>query len=123
MTHILRRSGLTTDQAQKLAKIEIAGNHLLEIINNILDLSKIEAGKLTLQNISVRIDTLLENIVSILGQKAQEKGIALTTMADAVDCPLFGDPGRLQQALLNLAINAIKFTHQGYVAVRVLRES
>lgn len=123
MTHILRRSGLTPDQAEKLGKIEIAGNHLLEIINNILDLSKIEAGKLVLQNVSVRVDTLLENIVSILGQKAQEKGIALTTTAALIDCPLFGDPGRLQQALLNLAINAIKFTQQGYVAVRVLLES
>lgn len=123
MTHILRRSGLTPDQAVKLAKIEIAGNHLLEIINNILDLSKIEAGKLVLQNALVHIDTLLENIVSILGQKAQEKGLVLSTMADPVDCPVFGDPSRLQQALLNLAINAIKFTQQGHVAVRVAREA
>ena len=122
MIHILRKSGLTTNQVEKLKKIEIASNHLLEIINNVLELSKIEAGKFTLQSVPVHIKTLLENITSILGQKAQEKGIALITDADAESCSVYGDDNRLQQALLNLAANALKFTDHGYVALRVREE-
>ncbi|MGV7005345.1 response regulator [Desulfovibrio sp. QI0442] len=123
MIHILRKSGLTQNQVEKLAKIEIASNHLLEIINNILELSKIEAGKFVLQNVPVHISTLLENITSILGQKAQDKGIELIMDALQESCPIYGDDSRLQQALLNLATNAIKFTDHGYVKLRVQEES
>ena len=123
MIHILRRSGLSPNQIEKLGKIEIASNHLLEIINNVLELSKIEAGKFVLQNVPVHLETLFENITSILGQKAQEKGIELITEMTPLSCPIYGDESRLQQALLNLATNALKFTEHGYVRLRVSQES
>ena len=123
MIHILRRSGLSASQIDKLGKIEIASNHLLEIINNVLELSKIEAGKFVLQTVPVHIETLFENITSILGQKAQEKGIELITEMPPLSCPVYGDESRLQQALLNLATNALKFTDHGHVRMRVSEES
>ena len=69
------------------------------------------------------VSTLLENITSILGQKAQEKGIELIVDAAPETCPVYGDDSRLQQALLNLATNALKFTDHGYVKVAVRPES
>ena len=123
MIHILRKSGLNAGQVEKLTKIEIASNHLLEIINNVLELSKIEAGKFVLLNVPVHIPTLLENIASILSQKVQEKGIELITEVGAGVGPVYGDDSRLQQALLNLATNAVKFTDHGHVRVRVQVES
>ncbi|MDP3531473.1 PAS domain S-box protein [Methylicorpusculum sp.] len=119
MAHILRRSGLTPQQTDKLDKIEAAGKHLLEIINAILDLSKIEAGKFTLEVAPVQIDAILDNIVSMLAQKAQVKGIAINTETVALTHPLLGDPTRLQQALLNYAANALKFTERGHITLRV----
>lgn len=95
MIHILRKSGLTPNQVEKLTKIEIASSHLLEIINNVLELSKIEAGKFVLQHVPVHVSTLLENTSSILGQKAQEKGIELIVDAAPETCPVYGDDSRV----------------------------
>ena len=123
MVHLLRRAGITPAQADKLDKIENAGNHLLEIINAILDLSKIEAGKLTLDQTPIRVEEMLENISSMVGDKAKAKGLTLSK--DASRLPeryLLGDRTRLQQALLNYAINAIKFTEHGVVTLRVKME-
>ncbi len=119
MAHILRRSGLTPQQTDKLDKMEAAGNHLLEIINAILDLSKIEAGKFTLEAVPLHVESLLGNISSMLSQKAREKGLALNI--ETLDLPrnLLGDPTRLQQALLNYTTNAIKFTDHGQITLRV----
>jgi PAS domain S-box-containing protein len=122
MAHILRRSGLNPQQVDKLDKIEAAGNHLLEIINAVLDLSKIEAGKFTLENVEVHPALLLDNIASMLGQKASAKGIVLTTENLALPGPLLGDPTRLQQALLNYAANAVKFTERGQVTLRIRQQ-
>ena len=123
MIHILRNSGLTPNQVEKLTKIEVASSHLLEIINNVLEISKIEAGKFVLQHVPVHIKTLLENITSILSQKAQDKGIELISEADVESCSVYGDDTRLQQAMLNLATNALKFTDHGHVILRVKEES
>ncbi|MCD2452164.1 PAS domain S-box protein [Methylicorpusculum oleiharenae] len=123
MTHILRRSVLTPQQTDKLDKIEAAGNHLLEIINAILDLSKIEAGKFTVELAPVQVDTVLVNIVSMLAQKAKAKGIAINMESVALTHPLLGDPTRLQQALLNYAANALKFTERGHITLRVKEEA
>ncbi len=123
MAHILRRSGLTPQQTDKLDKIENAGNHLLEIINAVLDLSKIEAGKFTLEEIPVQVESLLGNIASMLGQKARAKGITFKTETVAIHPHLLGDPTRLQQALLNYAANAIKFTEAGHITLRVKEEA
>jgi signal transduction histidine kinase/ActR/RegA family two-component response regulator len=118
MAHLLRRDGVTASQADRLDKIDSAAQHLLGIINNILDLSKIEAGKLQLENTDVVIGALTANVVSMLGERALAKNIRL--IVDAAPLPsLLGDPVRLQQALLNYATNAIKFTEQGSVTLRI----
>ncbi len=123
MAYILRRSGLTTQQMDNLDKIEAAGNHLLEIINAVLDLSKIEAGKFTLEAVPVHVGTLLENIVFMIPQKAREKNIVFHTETVAIPHHLLGDPTRLQQALLNYVANALKFTERGHITLRVKEEA
>ena len=123
MAHLLRRSGLTAKQADKLDKIEAAGKHLLDIINAVLDLSKIEAGKFTLEVAPVHIGSLLDNVASMLAQTAQAKGIAIHTESPIIVQPLLGDPTRLQQALLNYAANALKFTEHGHIVLRVKEEA
>jgi signal transduction histidine kinase len=118
MAHLLRRDGVTASQAGRLDKIDSATQHLLGIINNILDLSKIEAGKLRLENTDVVIGALTANVVSMLGERALAKNIQL--IVDAPPLPrLSGDPIRLQQALLNYATNAVKFTEQGRIILRI----
>jgi PAS domain S-box-containing protein len=119
MAHILRRSGLTTQQVDMLNKIENAGNHLLNIINDVLDLSKIEAGKFALEDAPVHVEALLGNVASMLGQKALDKGLCFNTETTALPHHLRGDATRLQQALLNYAANALKFTEQGHITLRV----
>jgi PAS domain S-box-containing protein len=119
MAHLLRRSGLSAQQSERVDKIDYAGKHLLEIINAVLDLSKIEAGKLSIEETDVHLGSLLTNVVSMLQERATAKQIRLH---QAVDLPLghlLGDPTRLQQALLNYATNAVKFTEQGQVTLRV----
>jgi signal transduction histidine kinase/ActR/RegA family two-component response regulator len=118
MAHLLRRDGVTPSQADRLDKIDSAAQHLLGIINNILDLSKIEAGKLQLENTDVVIGALTANVVSMLGERALAKNIRLIVDTQPLPC-LLGDPVRLQQALLNYAANAIKFTERGSVTLRI----
>jgi signal transduction histidine kinase/ActR/RegA family two-component response regulator len=118
MAHLLRRDGVTAKQADRLDKIDSAAQHLLGIINNILDISKIEAGKLRLEETDVVIGALIANVISMLGERAAAKKLQL--IVDAQPLPrLLGDPVRLQQALLNFATNAIKFTEQGSVTIRI----
>ncbi|MDO8939727.1 MAG: transporter substrate-binding domain-containing protein [Methylicorpusculum sp.] len=119
MAYILRRSGLTEAQTETVSKLENASKHLLQTINDVLDLSKIEAGKFTLEEVPVNVATLLENIVSMLGEKARNKGIDLNIEPLAIIDRVYGDQTRLQQALLNYASNAIKFTERGHVTLRV----
>ncbi len=123
MAHILRRSGLTAPQTDNLDKIENAGSHLLRIINDVLDLSKIEAGKFTLEDAPVHIEALLGNVASMLGQKARDKGLRFNIETAALSYHLRGDPTRLQQALLNYAANALKFTERGHITLRVTQEA
>ena len=123
MAYILRHSGLTPQQTDKLDKIEAAGHHLLDVINDVLDLSKIEAGKFTLENATIHIDALLGNISSMLGQKIKDKGLRLNIEKSPLPENLQGDPTRLQQALLNYVTNAIKFTDEGQITLRVKTEA
>jgi len=118
MAHLLRREGITARQADRLDKIDNAAQHLLGIINDILDLSKIEAGKVVLEETEVVAGSLVANVVSMLGERAHAKNIRL--IVDVAPLPrLLGDPIRLQQALLNYTTNAVKFTAQGTVTLRV----
>ncbi len=118
MAHLIRRGGLTPEQAERLDKLEGAADHLLEVLNSILDLSKIEAGKLTFEERPLRVDSVVANVVSMLSSRAEEKKLRLGSEIDAFPHDLTGDATRLQQALLNYANNAIKFTESGKVTVR-----
>jgi PAS domain S-box-containing protein len=118
MAHLIRRSGVAPRQADRLDKIDAAGHHLLEIINTILDLSKIEAGKFVLEESAVKLGSVVANVESMLFDHAQAKKLALLVETPADQPPLLGDPTRLQQALLNFAGNAIKFTEKGSVTLR-----
>jgi PAS domain S-box-containing protein len=118
MAHILRRSGLKPEQTERLDKIEAAGRHLLDIINAVLDLSKIEAGKFVLEIVPVHVGSVLENIASMLAPKVYGKGIDFKTETVSIPHNLLGDPTRLQQALLNYAANAVKFTEHGHIILR-----
>ena len=121
MTHLMRRSGVDAEQADRLDKIDTASDHLLKVINDILDLSKIEAGKLVLEDAPVFVGSLLNNVVSIMGPRAHDKGLALNAHCDTLPSGLQGDPTRLQQALLNYVTNAIKFTESGTVTLRAVK--
>ena len=118
MAHLLRREGVTPKQTVRLDTIDTSAQHLLGIINNILDISKIEAGKFALEEAPVVIDELLAHVGSILSERARAKGILLLFDAGPMPAGLVGDLTRLQQALLNYATNAIKFTEQGTVTLR-----
>ena len=118
MAHLIRRGGLAPEQAGRLDKLEAASAHLLEIINAVLDLSKIEAGKFELEEAPLQIDHLLENIAGMIQARAQAKHLALRVESGALP-PLLGDATRLQQALLNYAGNAVKFTEHGSITLRV----
>lgn len=122
LTYILRRSDLTPMQVDRLGKIDLAAHHLLEIINNILDLSKIEEGKFNLEEVSVSIPDLLDKVCSIVGERTRAKDISIQSQVDTFPTTLVGDPTRLQQALLNYLTNAVKFTEKGYIALHVVRQ-
>jgi PAS domain S-box-containing protein len=119
MAHLMRRNGGSPQQAEQLDKIDAAGQHLLEIINAILDLSKIESGKFVLDETEVRLDSIFGNVISMLFDRAQAKNLKLVAETHATSCRLLGDPTRIQQALLNYASNAVKFTEAGTVTLRV----
>jgi signal transduction histidine kinase/ActR/RegA family two-component response regulator len=119
MAHLIRRAGLSPDQEERLDKLEAAGEHLLNVINNILDLSKIEAGKFELEETDIRVESILGNVTSMLRDRAQAKYLDLLTEAHSLPHQLRGDPTRLQQALLNYATNAVKFTERGNITLRV----
>jgi PAS domain S-box-containing protein len=118
MAHLMKREGLAPHQIERLDKIHVAGQHLLEIINAVLDLSKIEAGKFTLEAVPVSVGTLAANVLSMLFNQAQAKKIQLRIETEPLPHHLRGDPTRLQQALLNYTTNAIKFTAAGTITLR-----
>jgi len=118
MAHLLRRDGVTARQAERLDKINVAGQHLLDIIDAILDLSKIEAGKFTLDETEVNVSAIITNVSSMLYSQTQAKKLRLLVETQGVPDGLVGDPIRLQQALLNYATNAVKFTDVGSVTLR-----
>ena len=118
MTHLLRRSGLNEKQAGYLDKIEVSGNHLLAVINDILDISRIEAGRLPIEESEFFLSDLIRDVSNIVGQSAVDKGLLLRI--DVGDAPrvLHGDRKRLRQALVNYLSNAVKFTEHGQITLR-----
>jgi PAS domain S-box-containing protein len=120
MANAMRREGVTPQQGKRLDTIDASAKHLLSVINDILDISKIEAGKFELEVMPVVVSSLLANVSSILAERAKAKGIHLLIETGHLPHSLLGDPTRLQQALLNYATNAVKFTEQGSVTLRAL---
>ncbi len=122
MANILRREGVTPQQAKRLDTIDASAQHLLSVINDVLDISKIEAGKFELEEAPVVVSSLMANVSSILSERVKAKSIHLLIEAEHLPHNLAGDPTRLQQALLNFATNAVKFTEQGTVTLRALKQ-
>ena len=118
MAHLLRREGVSQEQAVRLAKIDEASEHLISVINDVLDLSKIEAGKLVLDSAPVDVEKIVGEVVSMLADEAAAKGLVLVAETEPMPEGLAGDPFRLKQALLNFASNAVKFTEAGRVTLR-----
>jgi len=119
MAELLRQEGLTDKQGKYLDNIDTASQHLLGIINNILDLSKIEAGKFVLEEIPLNLNSLQHNLATLLSDTAKAKGISLKINTEHFPSNLYGDPVRIQQALLNYASNAVKFTSTGSVTLQL----
>jgi len=119
MAYLMRRAGLDGEQAARLDKIDVAGHHLLETVNAILDLSKIDAGKIELEEIDVNLERITADLMSMLNERARARNLRLTVEHRAPVRGLLGDPTRLQQCLLNYAGNAIKFTERGSVTIRI----
>ncbi len=120
MTELLLGTHLDEKQRRHASLARSSGKTLLELINNILDFSKIEAGKLELETIDFDLPPVVETVINNLSLMATEKGLRLISTIDArVPSAVCGDPARLQQVLLNLTNNAIKFTQQGQVVIGV----
>jgi signal transduction histidine kinase/CheY-like chemotaxis protein len=118
MVHIMRRAGMPPEQNRRLDKIDSSSRHLLAIINDILDLSKIEAGKMQIEKADFSISSVFDNVASIMAQPASDKGLLFEMDHQGVPLWLRGDPTRLRQALLNYASNAIKFTEKGSISLK-----
>jgi PAS domain S-box-containing protein len=119
LNHLLRSDSTSPAQLDKLNKIDSASRHLLSIINDVLDISKIEAGKITLEQQQFQITEVVGNVQTLIEPDALAKGLALQVGGDALALWVQADATRLRQALLNLASNAIKFTPKGSVSINV----
>jgi two-component system, sensor histidine kinase and response regulator len=120
MTRLLLETPLSDEQRGQVEMVYESGQALLTIINDILDLSRMEAGRLELDSIDFDLRTLLERVLAVVEPRAQEKGLAVRLQIEPeVPTLLRGDPGRLRQVLLNLVGNAVKFTPAGEVALAV----
>ncbi len=120
LSELALETNLTAKQRNYISKVHLSAESLLGIINDILDFSKIEAGKLNMEMVSFNLDDLLQNLVNMLGYKAEEKHLeVLFDIPQGLPETLVGDPLRLSQILINLGNNAVKFTETGEVVVRI----
>jgi two-component system, sensor histidine kinase and response regulator len=120
MSDVLRNSDMHPEQRDSLNIISSSARYLLNLINDILDLSKIEAGKLELENLPFQLDEVMENVANMIRNKTLKKGLEfIIKIAEEVPLGLRGDPVRLQQVLVNLTGNAVKFTESGTVRIEV----
>jgi len=115
MSRLVRREPLSPNQLSHLDKLETAASHLNSTINDILDLSKIEAGKFDLLDEPLQLDHLIADVIDMCHEHAKEKNLQITGSADPLPPLLYGDPTRLRQALLNYLGNAVKFTEAGTI--------
>ena len=116
--HLLKKEELTARQYERLSRIGTAAEHLLSLIDDILDISKIEAGKVTLDIVDFDLTGLLEQVAELMALRTQAKGLELILDIEEGPVPVRGDPLRLRQILINYLGNAIKFTESGFVLLR-----
>ncbi|WPC44327.1 response regulator [Clostridium sp. JS66] len=120
MTYLIEKTDLNPKQKDYIHKIQASSEHLLGIINDILDFSKIEAGKLEIERIDFKLDEVLENLATLIGEKCSSKGLKLIFDLDTeLPNSLRGDPLRIGQVLINYTNNAVKFTENGQIIVRI----
>jgi signal transduction histidine kinase/DNA-binding response OmpR family regulator/HPt (histidine-containing phosphotransfer) domain-containing protein len=120
LTGVLQKSVLSVEQRDTLNKVRIASDNLVQIINDVLDFSKVEAGRLELEYIDIDLDDLLDRIADLFSQAVAQKKLELIfDVHPDVPRQLQGDPGRLGQVLTNLVQNAVKFTRQGEIVASV----
>ena len=123
MAYLIKKTELTSTQGMYLDKLTQASRNMLGTINDILDFSKIEAGKITIEQVSFDLDKTLQRIISIESVKVEEQGIELVVEKNPdVPSMFLGDPLRIEQVLLNLINNAVKFTESGSVRVIITAE-
>lgn len=121
MASILEQTQLSLEQQECVSTIQQSAEHLLSIINDVLDLSKIEANKLSIENERFDLDRFISSLVDMVGNKAREKGLNLQTFVDTkVPRFIVTDSVRLRQILMNFLTNAIKFTTKGHVIIRIV---
>lgn len=113
----LMLSDATPPQAQRLGKIRAAGQHLLAVLNDVLDLSKVDAGRMRFEDIEFDLPAVMAQVGTLVEQQANDKGLTLRIAANDVPQRVRGDPTRLRQALLNYACNGVKFTSRGEVSL------
>ena len=124
MADLLLDTPLDAEQSEYVGIVKSSADALLRVINDILDFSKIEAGKLLIEHIPFRLSKALDETVKAVALRARDKGLALQCeIAPDVPTAIIGDPGRMRQILVNLIGNAIKFTAEGSIVVRVTKES
>ena len=121
--YLMRRHGIPPEHGRMLQRIETSGQHLLAVINDILDLSKIEAGQFELVEAPLHIEQLVNEVSQIISAQAEAKGLSIRLELDKLDGRFLGDATRLKQSLLNYANNALKFSERGGIVIRVRRES
>lgn len=123
MSSLLKRDSTLTDkQKDRLDKIHVATKHLLSIINDVLDLSKIESGRMSIENVPIDITRTVDATINMISATADSKKLTVkSNIASGLD-NLLGDPVRFQQALLNLANNAVKFTETGGVTISIKKD-
>jgi len=120
LSHLALKTQLSAKQHDYISKVHNAGTSLLAIINDILDFSKIEAGKLDIETTDFQIDEVISSVTMITAQKAHEKGLEfLADVASSIPEQLRGDPLRMGQILTNLVNNAVKFTEQGEIRLKI----
>ena len=120
MNALLLRTPLTAEQRKYAEAVRLSADCLLSIINDILDVSKLEAGKVDLEEIDFSLGTVIEDVIELLSPRATDRKLTLAAFVDeGAQRGFSGDPTRLRQVLLNLLSNSLKFTEQGHVAVEV----
>ncbi|MFZ4616215.1 MAG: ATP-binding protein [Rectinemataceae bacterium] len=118
LAHLVQRDITDMHQRMQLAKIDTAAQHLMDLLNDIMDLSKIESGKLQLKETDFEVEHMLEDICNLIASRAESKGLEIIMDSPALPPLIHGDGIRLQKVLLNLITNAVKFSEAGSIVLR-----